>query len=97
MVGWFRLTLVLGCMLGVGQSRRACAQAAHRWSSKKLPRAGSSPSSRNFPARIQRETLDEARENLREAVGLVLEANRALAEEELGGAKVIRERLRLPA
>lgn len=48
-------------------------------------------------ANTQGETLDEARENLREAVGLVLEANRALAEEELGGAKVIRERLRLPA
>jgi len=48
-------------------------------------------------ANTQGETLDEARENLREAVGLVLEANRALAEEQLGGAKVIRERLRLPA
>jgi predicted RNase H-like HicB family nuclease len=48
-------------------------------------------------ANTQGETLDEARANLREAVGLVLEANRALAEEELGGAKVIRERLRLPA
>jgi predicted RNase H-like HicB family nuclease len=48
-------------------------------------------------ANAQGETLNEARENLREAVGLVLEANRSLAEEELGGAKVIRERLRLPA
>jgi predicted RNase H-like HicB family nuclease len=48
-------------------------------------------------ANAQGETLSEARENLREAVGMVLEANRALAEEELGGAKVIRERLRLPA
>ncbi len=44
-------------------------------------------------ANSQGETLDEARENLREAVELVLEANRALAEEELGGAEVIRERL----
>jgi predicted RNase H-like HicB family nuclease len=44
-------------------------------------------------ANTQGETLDEARENLREAVELVLEANRALAEEELGGAEVIRERL----
>ena len=48
-------------------------------------------------ANTQGETLEEARENLREAVGLVLESNRALAEQELGGAKVIRERLRLPA
>jgi predicted RNase H-like HicB family nuclease len=37
--------------------------------------------------------LDEARANLREAVELVLEANRALSEEELGGADAIRERL----
>ena len=48
-------------------------------------------------ANTQAETLDEARENLREAVGLVLEANRALAEQEFDGAKVIRERLRVPA
>ena len=41
--------------------------------------------------------MNEAREKLRDAVGLVLEANRALAEEALDGAKVIRERLRLPA
>lgn len=48
-------------------------------------------------ANTQGETLDEARENLREAVGLVLESNRALAEQGLRGVKVIRERLRLPA
>lgn len=44
-------------------------------------------------ANTQGETLEEARENLREAVELVLEANRALAEEDLDGAEVIRERL----
>jgi predicted RNase H-like HicB family nuclease len=44
-------------------------------------------------ANTQGETLEEARENLREAVEMVLEANRALAEEELVGVKVIRERL----
>jgi predicted RNase H-like HicB family nuclease len=38
-------------------------------------------------------TIDEARTNLREAVELVLEANRELFEEDLGGADVIRERL----
>ena len=44
-------------------------------------------------ANTQGETLEEAHQNLREAVELVLEANRALAEEDLGGAEVIRERL----
>jgi len=44
-------------------------------------------------ANTQGETLEEARENLREAVELVLEANRALAEEDLAGAEVIREPL----
>ena len=48
-------------------------------------------------ANTQGETLEEARENLREAVTLVLESNRLLAEEELGNASVIRERLKLPA
>jgi predicted RNase H-like HicB family nuclease len=36
-------------------------------------------------ANTQGETLAEARDNLREAVNLVLEANRILAEEQLGG------------
>src|SRR5437867_838092 len=36
-------------------------------------------------------TLDEAREKLREAVSLVLEANRVLAEESLAGREVIKE------
>ena len=48
-------------------------------------------------ANTQGATLDEARENLREAVELILDANRALAEEDLGGAEVIREPLRLTA
>ena len=48
-------------------------------------------------ANTQGATLDEARANLREAVELVLEANRALAEEELRGEEVIREPLRLSA
>ena len=48
-------------------------------------------------ANSQGATLEEARANLREAVALVLEANRALAEEELAGAEVIREPLRLSA
>jgi predicted RNase H-like HicB family nuclease len=44
-------------------------------------------------ANTQGETLDEARENLREAVALVLESNRYLAEQQLDDAIVIRERL----
>ena len=44
-------------------------------------------------ANTQAATLDEARENLKEAVALVLEANRTLAEESLKGQKVIREPL----
>jgi len=44
-------------------------------------------------ANTQGATLDEARENLKEAVQLVLEANRALAEESIEGHVVIRERL----
>lgn len=48
-------------------------------------------------ANTQGETLDEARANLREAAELVIEANRALAEEEISGADVIREPMRLTA
>ena len=48
-------------------------------------------------ASTQGATLDEARENLREAVTLVLESNRALAEEDLAGTTVIREPFRLSA
>ncbi len=48
-------------------------------------------------ANTQGATLEEARENLTEAVELVLEANRALAEESIRGKDVIREVLPLPA
>ena len=48
-------------------------------------------------ANTQGATLEEARENLNEAVELVLEANRILAEEELKDADVIRETMRLKA
>ena len=41
----------------------------------------------------QGETLEEARENLIEAIELVLETNRELAEESLKGKNVIREQL----
>ncbi len=48
-------------------------------------------------ANTQGATLDETRENLKEAVELVLEANRTLAEEELRDADVIRETMELKA
>lgn len=44
-------------------------------------------------ANTQGTTLDEARENLAEAIQLVLEANRFLAEETIRGKDVIRESL----
>lgn len=46
-------------------------------------------------ANTQGATLEEARENLKEAVELVLEANRALAQESLEGQEVIREPISL--
>ena len=44
-------------------------------------------------ANTQGSTLKEARENLKEAIRLVLEANRQLVEEEITGKKVLREKL----
>lgn len=48
-------------------------------------------------ANTQGATLEEVRANLAEAVDLVLEANRVLAEETILGKDVIRERMLLPA
>lgn len=48
-------------------------------------------------ANTQGETLDEARRNLAEAVQLVLEANRVLAEESLAGKQIIRETMQFAA
>lgn len=45
-------------------------------------------------ANTQGTTLEEVRENLREAVSMVLEANRTLAEESLHGREAIRESFR---
>jgi predicted RNase H-like HicB family nuclease len=42
-------------------------------------------------ANTQGATLEEARENLEEAISLILEANRTLAEERIEGQDVIRE------
>ena len=47
-------------------------------------------------ANTQGETLEQARENLHEAVALVLDANRALTEQSLEGAAVVREAFVLP-
>jgi predicted RNase H-like HicB family nuclease len=48
-------------------------------------------------ANTQGVTLEEARTNLAEAVTMVLQANRDLAEEDLRGQEVIREPLLLGA
>jgi predicted RNase H-like HicB family nuclease len=42
-------------------------------------------------ANTQGSTLEEARANLEEAISLVMDANRTLAEESLTGQNVIRE------
>jgi predicted RNase H-like HicB family nuclease len=48
-------------------------------------------------ANTQGDTLEEARANLEEAIALILEANRALAEERIQGQDVIRESVSLSA
>ena len=44
-------------------------------------------------ANTQGETMDEARENLREAVQLIIEVNRELLLEQIEGHEIIREPL----
>lgn len=46
-------------------------------------------------ANTQGRTLEEARENLREVVKLILMSNRELAEKEFSGKDVIREEIRV--
>ena len=46
-------------------------------------------------ANTQGSTLKETRENLKEAVRLVLETNKRLMEEEIAGKKVLREKLEI--
>lgn len=48
-------------------------------------------------ANTQGKTIEEARANLQEAVALVLEANRTLAQESATGQDVIREPLTVSA
>lgn len=48
-------------------------------------------------ANTQAKTLEEARSNLQEAIEMVLEANRLLAEEVLAGREAIREPLPVSA
>ncbi len=45
----------------------------------------------------QGRTLEEARENLKEALELVIEANREISRREAVGKEVIREELSVPA
>ncbi len=46
-------------------------------------------------ANTQGKTLEEVRENLREAIELILISNRELAEKELFGKEVIREKIKV--
>ena len=48
-------------------------------------------------ANAQGATLEEARESLREAIALVLEANRMLVHEDAAGAEVIKEPIKISA
>ena len=49
-----------------------------------------------FPGAItQGETLEEARENLRDAIETLIEANRELASQPRPGTKVTRERIQI--
>ncbi len=48
-------------------------------------------------ANTQGATIEEARENIREAVRLVLEANREITRREVEGAGAVRERLAIAA
>jgi len=44
-------------------------------------------------ANVQERTLEEARESLREAIELILISNRELAEQQLLGKDVVREKI----
>ena len=43
----------------------------------------------------QGKTLDEVRENLREAIELILKSNKNLVQKEISGKKVIREKIKV--
>jgi predicted RNase H-like HicB family nuclease len=44
-------------------------------------------------ANVQERTLEEARESLREAIELIIISNRELAEQQLSGKNVVREKI----
>lgn len=46
-------------------------------------------------ANTQERTLDEARESLKEAVRLIIEANREIARRETEGSEVVREEIQV--
>ena len=46
-------------------------------------------------ANTQGSTLKEARKNLKEAIRLILEANRLLSEQEIAGKDVLREKIEI--
>ncbi|HEY0159428.1 MAG TPA: type II toxin-antitoxin system HicB family antitoxin [Thermoanaerobaculia bacterium] len=59
---------------------------------EEAPEGGYTAFVQELPGAIsQGETIDEARENLREAIQLILEANRELAMRDVDEARVTRE------
>jgi predicted RNase H-like HicB family nuclease len=44
-------------------------------------------------ANVQERTLEEARESLREAIELIIISNRELAQQQLSGKNVVREKI----
>ncbi len=48
-------------------------------------------------ANTQGKTMEEARENLKEAIQLIIEANREITRKQISGKKFIREELIVPA
>ena len=84
-----------------GEAKPAAARKAAKKAAKRI---GSEPRAPSKTAQLigmlkrpQGVTLEEARTNLHEAVALVLEANRTLAQEAASGKDVIREPLKVSA
>ena len=85
--------LVAGCIPVWDEQILLCRRAIEpRYGLWTLP-AGFMENGETTEQAGERETLEEARENLIEAVELVLEANRELARESMAGKTVIREPL----
>lgn len=100
--GWRRLAAVscnglLASSLPATQMRGSSMEMAFTAVFKKVPEGFIAFVEEIPGTNTQGATLEEARENLREAVELVLEANRALAREEADEGEIIREPMKIAA